>query len=107
MDYGVILVTVSSLEESKKIAHALIESKLAACVNIIPKIISIYSWQEKINEDEEYLLLIKSRKELFKSIKKTVRDLHSYEVPEIIMLPIKNGLKDYLEWIRKETKGSK
>ncbi|OGH99230.1 MAG: hypothetical protein A2287_02695 [Candidatus Melainabacteria bacterium RIFOXYA12_FULL_32_12] len=107
MKYGVILVTSSSLEESKKIAHSLVEDKLAACVNIIPKIISVYSWQEKINEDEEYLLIIKTRRCLFKTIKQRVIDLHSYELPEVIMLPIKKGHKDYLKWIQKETKGIK
>lgn len=103
MDYGVILVTSSSIEEAKQIAHKLVENKLAACVNIIPKIISVYSWQEKINEDEEYLLVVKSRKNLFKKIKKAILEIHSYDVPEIIMLSIKKGHKDYLKWIKKET----
>lgn len=104
MDYCLIFCTTSSIEESKKIAHALVENKVAACVNIIPKIISIYKWQEKINEDEEFLLVIKSRKHLFKNIRRIILNLHSYEIPEIVMLPIKKGHKEYLSWIKKETK---
>ncbi|KKS66740.1 MAG: CutA1 divalent ion tolerance protein [Parcubacteria group bacterium GW2011_GWC2_42_6] len=107
MKYAVMLVTSSNLEEAKKIAYSLVENKLAACVNIIPQIISVYSWQEKINEDEEYLLVIKTRRPLFKAVKKKVLELHSYEVPEIIMLPVKEGHKPYLRWIQKETKGKK
>lgn len=107
MDYCIIMVTSSNIEESKKIAHFLVENKLAACVNIIPQIISVYSWQENINEDNECLLIIKSRKSMFKKIKKAVLELHSYEVPEIIMLPIKEGHKAYLRWLKNETREKK
>jgi len=103
MDFCIILATSSNIEESKKIAHALVENKLAACVNIIPNIISVYSWQNNIAEDGEFLLVIKSRESLFNDIKQAILNLHSYELPEIIVLPIKEGHKDYLKWIEDET----
>lgn len=103
MDYCVILTTTPNIDEAKKIAHCLVEKKLAACVNIIPEILSIYEWEEKINEDEEYLLLIKSRKSVFNELKDAILDLHSYDLPEIIMLPVEEGYKNYLDWIKKNT----
>lgn len=102
MEYGVIHTTTSNIEEAKVIAHYLTENKLAACANIIPKIISIYSWKENICEDEEFLLLIKTKKSNFDKVKQAIIKLHSYELPEIIMLPIIEGHKDYLDWIEGE-----
>ena len=103
MDYGTVLTNCSNSEEARAIAKSLVENKLAACVNIIPKITSIYSWKDEIVEDEEYLLFIKTRKNHFRLVKKEIRRLHSYELPEIIMLQIKKGSKEYLEWIKSET----
>ena len=105
MEYGVILTTTSSIEEAKKVAHYLVENKFAACANIVPKIISIYSWKEDICEDEEFLLLIKTKKSDFDRVKQAIIELHSYELPEIIMLPIIEGHKDYLDWIKESTTG--
>jgi len=103
MDYCIILNTTSNIDEAKKIAYSLVESKLAACVNIIPKMISIYSWKEDIWEDEEYLIIIKTRKDNFEPVKDKIKALHSYELPEIVMLKLEDGFKDYLDWIGKET----
>jgi periplasmic divalent cation tolerance protein len=103
MDYSVILTTTPNIDEAKEIAHTLVEKKLAACVNIIPNVSSIYCWQDKIVDDEEYILVIKTRKEHYKAVKKTILAMHSYELPEIILLPIKDGYKNYLNWIKKET----
>ena len=103
MGFCIIYTTTSNIDESKKIAYHLVESKLAACVNIVPKVISVYSWQDKINEDEEYLLVIKTQKNRFEDVKKAILELHSYELPEIVMLPIKKGHKEYLSWIKKES----
>jgi len=103
MDYCVILNTTSNIEEAKKIANALVKSKLAACVNIIPKIISIYSWKNDIWEDEEYLLFIKTKKDKFEAVRDKIKSIHSYELPEVIMLNIQDGLQDYLSWINNET----
>ncbi len=97
--YCVILVTASNKEEAQKIASGLIESRLAACVNIVDPIGSIFWWQGKIDRATEALLVIKTRKALIKKLIKKVKSLHSYDVPEIIALPVIDGSKEYLEWI--------
>ncbi|MEY4517428.1 MAG: hypothetical protein RLZZ499_27 [Cyanobacteriota bacterium] len=96
--YGVVLVTVASLAEGKAIATKLIEAKLAACVNLFP-LDSIYLWQGKINQDQEYQLIIKTDLSKFDELAATIKTLHSYEVPEIIALPIIAGSKTYLDWL--------
>lgn len=96
--YGVVLVTVASLAEGKAIATKLIEDKLAACVNLFP-LDSIYLWQGKINQDQEYQLIIKTHLSKFDELAATIKTLHSYEVPEIIALPIIAGSKTYLDWL--------
>ena len=98
-DKIVVLVTASSLRESKKIAKHLVDARLAACVNITAPAQSIYRWQGKVAEDKEFLLVIKSSRELFEEIKAAVTKLHSYSNPEIICLPIVDGSEDYLQWI--------
>ncbi len=97
-DKIVVLVTASSLRESKKIAKHLVDARLAACVNITQPIQSIYRWQGKVTEDKEFLLVIKSSRELFEEIKAAVTKLHSYSNPEIICLPIIDGSQEYLQW---------
>jgi len=98
-DKVVILVTAASKRECRKIAMQLVESKLAACVNITQPIESIYRWEGKIAQDREYQLFIKSTRELFPEIKKSISALHSYRTPEIICLPIIDGSRNYLEWL--------
>jgi len=95
----VIFVTASGKEEAEKIAKALVEEKLAACVNIINAVESLFWWENKVDRVSEALLIIKSSDEKFAEISQTVKSLHSYEVPEIIALPITNGYKPYLDWI--------
>lgn len=95
----VIFVTASNNKEARKIAKALIGNKLAACVNILDKIKSFFWWQGKINKADEALLIIKSRKEKLPKIIKTVKSIHSYDVPEIIALPIIDGERNYLRWL--------
>jgi periplasmic divalent cation tolerance protein len=95
----VVLITTKNREESERIATALVENKLIACANIIDGIQSVFWWQEKVDRAQESLLVLKSRKSCFSKIVKTVKSLHSYEVPEIIALPIIGGSKDYLKWI--------
>jgi len=102
-DYLVVLVTVPSLEMGQIIARQLVESKHAACVNLITPIHSIYSWQGTIQEDTETTLVIKTRAVLFEDLANAVKGLHSYDVPEIIALPIKTGSSKYLDWIAAET----
>lgn len=99
----VILITTPHEDEALKIARSLVEARLAACVNIIKDIRSIYSWQGKIEDDSEVLLIVKTRKELFESLSEKVKELHSYSVPEIIALPIISGSEDYLKWINEVT----
>ncbi len=103
-DKIVILVTAGSLSESKKIARHLVEERLAACVNIAAPVQSLYRWKGKVNEDREFLMVIKSSRELFGEIQAAIRKLHSYTTPEIICLPIVDGSPDYLLWIRDSVK---
>ncbi|OGQ48050.1 MAG: cation tolerance protein CutA [Deltaproteobacteria bacterium RIFCSPLOWO2_02_FULL_46_8] len=103
-DAIVTLSTIDSEKEAKKIAKALVESHLAACVNIIPKITSIYEWKEEICEEEELLLVIKTQQNRLEELKATLEELHPYEVPELIVLPITDGLPDYLSWLLANTK---
>ena len=102
-EFIVVLVTCSSMEEAEKIGNSLVEKKLAACVNVVPEIKSIFYWKGKISRENEILLIAKSRMELFDSIQSEIKELHSYEVPEIIALPISAGSEKYLDWIREET----
>jgi periplasmic divalent cation tolerance protein len=103
-NYIIIYITTASVNEAKKIGRALVEEKLAACSNIISPIRSIYSWQGKICDDKEALMVLKTRKQLFKQIVKRVEKLHSYDVPEIIAMPIIEGSSKYLSWLNEETK---
>ena len=101
----VVLITAPSKEVGKQIARVLLEQELAACVNIISPIDSIYTWEGKICNDEEVLLVVKSRAELFENqLVPAVQAIHPYRVPEIIALPIKMGAKSYLDWIEAVTK---
>jgi len=102
--YIVILVTAANKKEAKKIARALIKEKLAACVNIIENVHSLFWWQGKADTAKEVLLIAKSRKTLMNKLIKKVKSLHSYEVPEIIALPIVAGNKEYLKWINESTR---
>jgi periplasmic divalent cation tolerance protein len=102
-DYIVVFVTAGSEKEGEKIAHTLLKEKLAACVNIVPLLKSVFRWKGKINTEEEVLLMIKTKDRLFAKLKKRVIELHSYEVPEIIALGILAGHEKYLDWLKKET----
>lgn len=102
--YIVVLVTASSKEEARKISWRLLEEKLAACVNIIDGLESHFWWQGKIDSAKEVLLMIKTKKELFNTLAKKVKSLHSYTVPEIIALPIVTGSTEYLNWIHDSTR---
>jgi len=97
--YLVILVTAKNKKEARKISTSLIKAKLAACVNIVDKIDSLFFWAGSLDRAEEALLLIKSKKEKMPKIIKLVKSLHSYKVPEIIAIPIIAGDAPYLRWI--------
>ena len=94
-----ILSTADKEELAKGIASALVETGEAACVNIVPGIQSIYRWKGEVCVEGEFLLLIKSTTERFEAVRKKIRQLHSYELPEIIALPINGGDPDYLSWL--------
>lgn len=102
-EYAIVLVTTSEDEESHLIARVLLEQKKAACINIIPKIKSMYWWNSTINESKESLLIIKTSIALVEDVIRLVKEIHSYDVPEIIALPIVSGNHEYLEWVAKET----
>ena len=97
----IILTTVSSKKEAELIGSKLIDKELAACVNIIPNIKSIYRWEGKINKDSEYLLIIKTVKRAEDDVFENIRKLHSYNTPEMISIPITGGEKSYLNWLSK------
>lgn len=93
-----MLVTTSSEQEAKAIAKSLVESQLAACVNLIP-IESIYTWQGELHQDREWQMLIKTELAQFEALSAKIQELHSYEVPEIIAIPVVAGSSAYLQWI--------
>jgi periplasmic divalent cation tolerance protein len=96
----VVLVTCGSVKEARTIARALVQGKLAACVNILPSAVeSIYRWKGKVESAKEFLLVIKTARKQFAAVEFEVRRLHSYDVPEIVALPIASGSRDYLSWI--------
>ena len=99
----VVLVTAGSAENAEQIAHALVEEHLAACVNLIPGVRSIYRWQGTVADESEWLLVVKSERSRFDAIAARVRALHSYEVPEVIALEIAEGSAPYLEWLLRES----
>jgi len=104
IDQGIVVfITAGTDEEAKGIADKLLDQKKAACVNIIPKIDSHFWWQGKKEKSREVLLIVKSRGSLLDDIIRLVKEAHSYEVPEIIAIPIVGGNQDYLNWIKETT----
>ena len=101
-----VLITVSSPQEADKIARSLVAERLAACVNILPEVRSLFSWENKLSEEKEALLVVKSRRSLFRQVVLRVKELHSYTVPEIIAIPIVEGSVSYLQWIHEVTGSS-
>ena len=102
-EFVLILVTTNSQEEGLRIARALVDSRLAACVNIISGLRSIYRWEGKIWDEGEFLLLVKTRIALFGQAEDKIKEIHTYEVPEIIGIPITQGFETYLNWLREST----
>ncbi len=98
-DKRIVLSTAGSEDEARKIAHHLVEHQLAACVNLVPSMESVYRWQGKVESAREWLLLIKTTAEKFAAVRDAIRELHSYDVPECIAIEIQDGSAEYLQWI--------
>lgn len=98
-DNKLVLTTAGSKEEAQRIARTLVERRLAACVNVVPQIESVYRWQGNIEEAEEWLLLIKTTSAAFERVRDAIKELHSYELPECICLAVDGGSSAYLEWL--------
>ena len=101
--HPIIITTTADKDAAKEIARLLVERRLAACVQMFP-IESVYFWQDKIYEDNEMTLFVKSKTALFDEIKAAIREVHAYEVPEIIQVPVTDGLLEYLKWIDASTR---
>ena len=103
-DKRIVLSTAGSEDEARKIARHLIEQRLAACVNVVPQIESIYRWQGKVESSREWLLIIKTTVEKFPAVRDAIRESHSYELPECVAISIEDGSAAYLEWIGQSVK---
>lgn len=103
-EYVQIVTTVESKEGARKITKKLLEKRLAACVQILGPITSTYWWRGKIEEAEEWLCLIKSKTDLYEEIERAIHELHTYETPEVLALPVVTGSKTYLDWLRETLK---
>ncbi len=102
-EYIIVFITAPNEEEAAGISQAIVGERLAACVNIIPSVRSIYRWQGRIEDEQEVLMIVKTKKSLFERLQGRVKELHSYSVPEIIGLPLVKGSKQYLDWLGQET----
>ncbi len=103
-DKRIVLSTAGSEEEARKIARHLVDQQLAACVNIVPHVESIYRWQGKIESSREWLLLIKTNAANLAAVQDAIGELHSYDLPECIAIPIEDGSSEYLQWIGESVK---
>jgi len=102
--YIVLFITTATAEEAERISKALLNQRKVACVNIVPRVSSLFWWQDKLDSAQESLLIVKTKASLLDEIVRLVKELHSYDIPEIIALPIVGGNQDYLEWIGKEVR---
>ena len=98
-DNRLVLTTAGSRDEARRIAEALVDRRLAACVNIVPGILSIYRWKEKREESDELLLVIKTTAAAFANVRDAIKEMHSYELPECLCVAIEDGSPDYLTWL--------
>ena len=102
-EFIIVFITAPNEKEAASISRTIVEERLVACVNIIPSVRSIYRWQGRVEDEQEVLMIVKTKKSLFERLQERVKELHSYEVPEIIGLPLVEGSKEYLDWLGQET----
>ena len=102
----IVFVTCGSREEGESIAVSVVNERLAACVNVLPAVRSCYVWEGKTTWSDEVLLLIKTTDERFMALQSRIRELHSYEVPEIVAVPIEGGFEKYLQWVEQSSRGN-
>ena len=105
-DFIQVLTAAGSAEEARTIAGAIVEQRLAACVQVIGPISSTYWWQGQMETAEEYLCLMKTTRKVFRSLETAIKEVHSYETPEILAMPVEEGSEDYLFWLRSEVRSS-
>jgi len=103
-DYRIVLTTAGSADDADRIATALVQAELAACVNIVSPVTSVYRWKGSVQKEQEWLLLIKTTASAFDRVSKKIRELHSYDLPECIQVPIEAGTAEYLNWIAENVK---
>jgi periplasmic divalent cation tolerance protein len=104
-DFVVVLTTAGSEEQGEQIARELVARRLAACVNVVPGVCSVYRWKGEITRDEERLLLVKTTAGLFPAVREAIRELHTYELPEVLALPVADGDPAYLRWLEEGVEG--
>jgi len=104
-EHVVVLITAGSQEEASRIADALVTELLAACVNVLPGVTSVFRWEEEVQREEEWLLVAKSTRDVLEDLVRCVRALHSYDLPEIVALPVVGGSEAYLRWVAGEVHG--
>ncbi|MBF0610187.1 MAG: divalent-cation tolerance protein CutA [Magnetococcales bacterium] len=104
LDVIIVLTTLPNQEQASSMAVALVKESLAACVQVLPAMQSFYIWQGELQQDEEFLLLIKSRKECYPALQERICQLHPYEIPEILATSVSDGLPAYLDWLQKATR---
>lgn len=103
-DKRLILTTAGSRDEARRIAEALVDRRLAACVNVVPGILSIYRWKDKREEADEWMLLIKTTGAAFERVRDAIKEMHSYDLPECLCLAIEDGSGEYLNWLAESVK---
>ena len=103
LEYKIVLCTIDSIKNANELSHNLVKARLAACVNIVSGVTSVYEWENAICEENEYLLIIKTKSDLYEKLETKIKEFHPYEVPEIVSLKIDKGSKSYLDWIEKNT----
>ena len=101
-EYIQVFTTTEKKEDAEKIAKALVEKRLAGCIQVVGPIISTYWWKDNVETAEEWLCIIKSKKDIFNELEKSIKEIHPYEVPELIAMPVVAGSDDYLQWLSKE-----